>query len=102
MSAEYENITRLIYRCIDEMNEQLPEESQLAKNSATVLVGGQGGLDSLGFITFIGLVEEKCEDEFSLTLALADAAASAEGDEAFETVGALATVIEKRVAAPKN
>lgn len=97
MSAE--KILHLIYRCIDEMNEQLPEESRLVKDPATVLVGGQGGLDSLGFVSLIGLIEEKCEEEFLATLALADAAVTAEGDGAFETVGDLVKVIEQRVSA---
>ncbi len=91
-----DEILALLYQCIDELNEQFPEEQRLAKSPQTELFGASSGLDSLGFVNFIALAEEKCEDRFNVALMLADVA-PADGESAFGTLDELADVIVQAV-----
>lgn len=90
-----DEILALLYECIEELNEQFPEEQRLAKSPQTELFGATG-LDSLGFVNFIALAEEKCEDRFNVALMLSDAA-HADGEAAFGTLDELADVIMRAV-----
>jgi hypothetical protein len=90
-----DEILALLYQCIDELNEQFPEEQRLAKSPQAELFGATG-LDSLGFVNFIALAEEKCEDRFNVALTLSGAA-DAEDEGAFGTLDELADVIERAV-----
>jgi len=90
---------QLVYECIDELNEQLMPEQQLAKQPDVVLFGPSGNLDSLGFVNLIAILEDRCERHFSISLSLSDGLADADNDQV-HTVAELANrigqvVIEK-------
>ena len=95
MSGVRDQVLRILYQCIDELNEQLAPEQQLRKAPQTGLFGDSGRLDSLGFVNFIALVEDKCESCFQVALSLTEDGAKHEDASPFETVGELADFIEQ-------
>jgi acyl carrier protein len=95
MSAMADQIRQILYQCIEELNEQRSVDQQLAKSPDTDLFGDSGRLDSLGFVNFIALVEDKCESRFRVALSITEDAAKDEGGRPFETVGQLADFIEQ-------
>jgi acyl carrier protein len=92
MTVTRNEILAIMYQCIDELNELLVPEQQLSKTPHTSLFGDAGGLDSLGFVNFIALVEEKLENRLRIALSLMDGA-NEDGGSSFETVGGLADLI---------
>lgn len=88
-----EKIIDAIYAAVDEINQQLPQEKQLDKTCDTVLFGKSGKLDSLGLVNLIVATEQKIEDEFEVTLTLADEKAMSQKTSPFKTVGTLADYI---------
>jgi|SRR5262245_8485043 len=93
MDITREKIIEVLYESIGELNEQRGEDQQLACSPQTPLEGG-GGLDSLGFVNFVALVEEKCHDRFGRTLVLSGAKVNPTARDPFETVSSLAEYIE--------
>ena len=63
-------IEEIIYRAIDELNEDLSEQNQLEKSKSTVLLGKGSQIDSLGFVNFIASIEDYIEEETGLVLTL--------------------------------
>ena len=94
MGVMRDEILDILYQCIDELNEQLAPEQRLPKAPHTSLFGDARGLDSLGFVNFIALVEAESENRFRIALSLTDGS-SEEGTSSFETVGELADVIRE-------
>ena len=83
-----EELIDIIYQSLEEVNEQLPNEAQIQKSPDATLVGQAGGLDSLGFVNFIALVEEKCAHKYGIAVSLMDASLHEDG--APEDVGRFA------------
>ena len=79
---------------IEEINRQLENEHQLEKSTNTVLFGENGKLDSLGLINLVVAVEQNIEDEFDVTITLADERAMSQETSPFRTVGTLTDYIE--------
>jgi acyl carrier protein len=88
MKPTKEQLIDIIYECLGEVNEQLPKDQQIQKSPDARLVGGVGGLDSLGFVNFIALIEEKCAYKYGIDLSLMDTALHEDG--ALENVGRFA------------
>jgi acyl carrier protein len=65
-----QRIRRVIFDVLDELNEQLPPRQQLAKADSTVLAGEQAGLDSLGLVNLMALLEQRIETEFQTAISL--------------------------------
>jgi acyl carrier protein len=92
-----EEIVEVVYQALRELNEQLTPESQIVLSPETVLVGSNGGLDSLGIINLIAGVEQAVQDKFGVTITLfAEDPASTDMD-AWATVGSLADHLESVV-----
>jgi acyl carrier protein len=96
MKATKEELINIIYQSLDEVNEQLPDERQIQKSSEAALVGQAGGLDSLGFVNFIALVEEKCTQKYGVALSLTEVLTSQDNNP-FENVGKLADSLSQRL-----
>jgi acyl carrier protein len=88
-----ERIVHLIFEVIDELNERLPKEQQLAKSVDTPLFGRDSVLDSLGFVNLIVAMEDKVEEQFDKAVVLADERALQKAASPFRTVGTLADYI---------
>lgn len=87
------DIQKVIYDSIDELNQQLSEQDRLEKSLETRLFGGNSKLDSLGLINLIVAVEQNIEDEFDISLTLADERAMSQRHSPFRTVGSLVDYI---------
>jgi acyl carrier protein len=94
MEITKERILDMLYQSIAELNEQRAKEEQLTQTPQTPLLGPGAGLDSLGFVNLVSLVEEKCEHQFGATLVLSDVAGKPGTRDPFETVDTLAEYIE--------
>ena len=63
-------------------------------NFDTTIYGNDSRLDSLGLINLIVAVEQNIEDEFDVTITLADDRAMSQKRSPFKTVGTLTNYIE--------
>ena len=97
MEPTKEELIGIIYQSLEEVNEQLPNEKQIQKSLDATLIGGVGGLDSLGFVNFVALVEEKCAHKYGIALSLTDT--SSHEDDPFEDVGKFADSLFQRLSA---
>ena len=89
-----EKILQLIFDSIDELNEQLPNEMQLMKSTKTVLFGSTGQLDSLGLVNLLVIIEQNIEEEFDVSITIADERAMSQKHSPFKTIGTLADYID--------
>jgi len=84
-------VLEVLYQSLTELNEQRSEDQHLACSPDTPL--DEGALDSLSFVNFVALVEEKCEEAFGKTIVLSEVAGGSGSTDAFGTVGSLADCI---------
>ena len=89
-----EKIQQSIYNSIDSLNAQLPNEGHIEKSNNTALFGSGSKLDSLDLINLIVATEQNIEDEFDVTITLADERAMSQESSPFRTVGTLTDYIE--------
>ena len=52
-----EDIIVVIFKCVEELNRQLPEESKLILEKSTAIAGENSPLDSLGVVTLMICIE---------------------------------------------
>jgi len=88
-AGRVEKIVQAIFRAVDEVNQGLPEGQRLKKSLDTVLFGRSGVLDSLGLVNLIVAAEEKIEEEFGITITIADERAMSRKNSPFRTIGTL-------------
>lgn len=94
MKPSKEQIVEVIYSSIDGLNEMLPPDQWLEKSPQAVILKQGGGLDSLGFVNFVSLVEEKYFDRFGQRIVLAQTGPSPDGQHPFQSVECLIEYIE--------
>ena len=87
-------VENLIITSVKEINEQLPQEQHLGQSTKTVLFGKDGKLDSLGLVTFLVTIEQNIEDEFDVSITIADERAMSQKRSPFRTIGTLADYID--------
>ena len=63
----------------------------------TPLLGRAGVLDSLGLVTLVVALEQTLEDEYGLSVSLADERALSERKSPFRTIGTLAEYAERLI-----
>jgi acyl carrier protein len=95
MKPTKDELLGIIYECLGEVNEQLPNDAQIQKSPDASLVGRAGGLDSLGFVNFIALVEEKCSHKYGISVSLMNG--SSGEDATLENVGSFADCLFQRL-----
>lgn len=91
MEISKESIIAVLYESIRELNELRSRDQQLVCAPDTAL-SESSGLDSLGFVNLIALIEEKCAARFGKSLMLSDMDDAA--IDPFQSVSALADFIE--------
>jgi acyl carrier protein len=94
MKPAKEQIADVIYSSIDELNEMLTASQRLEKSPQTVILEPGGGLDSLGFINFVSLVEDKYFDKFGQRIVLAQTDPSRDGRHPFQSIVSLVEYID--------
>ena len=90
-------IENLIFNSIHELNIQLPNKIKLTESTKTVLYGNNGQLDSLGFVNLIVIIEQNIEDEFDVSITIADEKAMSQKRSPFRTIGTLSDYIDMLV-----
>ncbi len=92
-----EEVLRIVYLAIDELNPQLSPERRLEKSTETTLFGRAGRLDSLGLVSLIVAIEQAVEDQLAVSVVLADEKAMSQRSSPFQTVGSLASYVRARL-----
>jgi acyl carrier protein len=82
-----------LFEVIEELNRLLPPEEQLQKGAQTKLADKEEGLDSLGLIILIVMVEEKVEQAFGLQVSLSNLELLEGEDNPFVTVDSLSAYL---------
>ena len=90
---ELKRIEDLIIFSLKELQEQDDELRTAFCHSDTKIFGRQGLLDSNGLVSLIVELEEKIEDEFGVSLILADERAMSQKKSPFKSVLSLAQYI---------
>jgi D-alanine--poly(phosphoribitol) ligase subunit 2 len=85
-----EDITAVIVDALREHADSRAIMSPSPLGADTPLFGRDGVLDSLGLVALVVAVEQAIEDEYGVSLTLADERALSERKSPFATVGALA------------
>ncbi|MBA3247878.1 MAG: hypothetical protein H0T63_07320 [Pyrinomonadaceae bacterium] len=93
LTVSRQDVLRVVFATIDEINETQPEEQKLSKLPETYLFGQQGRFDSLGLVNFIVLLEQSIADEFGAAITLADEKALSREKSPFLTVESLTDYI---------
>ncbi len=88
-----DRIIQKIYEALEEVNFQIAEDKIIAKSGDSPLFGENGKLDSLGLVHLLVSIEERIQDEFKLSLTLADERALSMGNSPFRTIDTLADYI---------
>jgi acyl carrier protein len=87
--ADKDRIRELIYRAIDRLNAQLPQDQQIPKTPSAVLFGPQGSLDSVGFVELVMDLQEALLDEYDVPITVADEQVLQNAANPFRTVQTL-------------
>ena len=87
---------------VAEFNEELAQGNPLPVSEQMSLLPGPGGLDSLGFVNLVTLIETHLQKCLGLLLPLVEAA-DVDGDlDPWQSLGALADFIVSRAGATDN
>ena len=87
-------LIKVIHQSIDELKENLNEGKPLNKTDNTILFGKGGQLDSLGLVNLFVLIEQNIEDEFDVSITIADERAMSQKRSPFRTIGTLSDYID--------
>jgi acyl carrier protein len=90
---DIERVRRSLFNVIDEFNQTLPAAKQLPKALDTALFGENGALDSLGLVNLIVATEQRIEEDFGVSISLADERAMSQARSPFRTVDSLVNYI---------
>ncbi len=94
MQPMHEEITRMLFGVIDELNQLRPAEEQLEKNLETPLAGDSGRLDSVELINLIVVTEQKSAEELGRPILLTNDRTMSQVKQVFHTLGSLADYIQ--------
>ncbi|MDX2498885.1 MAG: acyl carrier protein [Deltaproteobacteria bacterium] len=93
--ARHEEITRMLFSVVDELNQLRPAAEHLEKNLESPLAGDAGILDSAGLINLIVITEQKTVDDLGTPILLTDDRTMSQAKEVFGTLGSLADYIQQ-------
>lgn len=88
-----QKIEGIIIKTLQELNEALKGRIIEPPDSNTRIFGSNGLLDSMGLVSLIVDLEERIEDEFGISLIIADERAMSQKKSPFRTVLSLAEFI---------
>jgi hypothetical protein len=70
--ADRNPIQAVVFEAIDRVNEVLLDESAVAKDTGTILLGDGAVLDSMGFVNFVVALEERLKDTTGISLSVVE------------------------------
>ena len=89
-----QEIEEIIIKVLNELNEELENESLNNPTTRTKLYGSSGALDSLALVSFITDLEERISDEFEIDIVLADEKAMSQRTSPFRNIESLTLYIK--------
>ena len=89
-----EQITEILKEAISELNEQLDDDEKIAFNDETRFIGSHAGIDSMGFVTLISIIEELIADKTGKNIQLVNEKAFSQKHSPFYSVATLTDYIE--------
>ena len=89
----FDDVLKVIYESIADLNLQLPEDWRMEPSVSTVLFGAGSRLDSLGLVNFIVIAEQKLEDHFGFQFDLTEDDPFSPATGHFRTVQSLAAYV---------
>lgn len=92
-----EDILRLVYAAVDEVNAQTVNGEPLEKSLETSLLGGDEGMDSLTFVNLIVALEEQIQQTLGKSVVLVNEDSMSLQEQPFRTIGTLATYVQTLV-----
>ena len=92
-TGDLDDVLRVIYDSISDLNLQLPEDQRIRKSLSTVLFGAGGTLDSLRLANFIVIAEQKLEESYGFRVDLTEDDPFSPTTGHFRTVESLATYV---------
>jgi D-alanine--poly(phosphoribitol) ligase subunit 2 len=90
-------ILDLVMQAIAELNPTLPDPVKVESGEAAALYGRTGVLDSLALVTLVVALEQLIEEEYDVSVALADERAVSQSSSPFRTIGSLASYAASRI-----
>jgi hypothetical protein len=96
--SDLNRVQDVVFRAIDEVNKQRPAHRHLAKAEHTVLIGPSGGLDSLGLVNLIAVLEQEVETAFHRSINLIDDDLMSDAPVHFADVASLTRHLTARLA----
>ena len=87
-------LTEILFPAVEEAKKSIPSAAVLEQSAKSPLFG-EGGLDSLGLVRFIVIVEERIQDQTGIELTLASDKAMSRRSSPFRTLGTLAEYIDE-------
>ena len=98
-SIKREIISKLVFDCISQYQEELDNKIDIIEGEQTRLFGGNGQLDSLALVSLIVNIEEAIETELGVSLILADEKAMSRRTSPFSRISNLIDYIEELIIA---
>ena len=98
-SIKRDIISRLVFDCINQYQEELDNKIDISEGEQTRLFGGNGQLDSLALVSLIVNIEEAIETELGVSLILADEKAMSRRTSPFSRISNLIDYIEELIIA---
>ena len=87
----------LVLRVVAAVNTERPADAPISSDLQAMLFGEGAALDSLGLVNLIVAIEQEMEDEWDVSIALADEKAMSQRRSPFRTLGALIDYIAMRL-----
>ena len=88
-----EKVLQAVCNAIESVNQLLPKEARLGKTVDTILMGDAGAVDSLKLVNLIVAIEQEIEQDFHVSINLADDESMSMTENPFATVGTLANYV---------
>jgi acyl carrier protein len=90
-----EKVVNLIYKVIEQFNNESETKIDISAGIETRLFGGNGKLDSLALVNLIVSIEEAIEEEFNNSIILADEKAMSRRTSPFSSIKTLVIYIDE-------
>lgn len=97
-AGRFDQVLKVIYSSVSDLNQQLSKEQRIDQTPATVLFGEGGKLDSLGLANFIVITEQKLDESFGFQVDLTADDPFSPSTGHFRTIQSLATYVSGLVA----
>lgn len=92
-----DKILKIVIDSIDEINSSLEERVPVEAGVDCFLYGASGVLDSISLVTLVVSIEDAIEDEFNLSILLANDKAMSQRNSPFLTIQSLVNYVEQLI-----